>query len=176
MPVASRHGAATSRVHGDHGLGALVRVLLVVHGDLDHSGEPDGRSVSTERDVAQLFVAGALPVAPVLVGGPLEAFVAAFPVPVGPVVFDAAGFLPRNPLFRERRGVHGVQLVVERSDAIPFQLQVEVAVHVLQEVLEPVGGRWLACQPIDVARVMLDQPPELKLFVLPKSSCFDPRL
>ena len=90
----------------------------------------------------------------------------AFPVRVVPVVLDATGPLPRNPLLRVCRRAPGVQLVVERPDAIPLQLQVEVAVHVLQEMLEPVGGRWLACQPIDLARVMMDHPPGLKLLVL----------
>ena len=141
VPVASRHRASTSRVHDDHWLGALVRVLLVVQGDLSCACKPHGTTVSTVRDVAELFVAArALPVAPVLVVGPLEALVGALPVRVAPAAFDDVGILPQNPFLWVCRGVHGIQLVVERPETIPLQLQVEEAVHVFQEVLEPVWG------------------------------------
>ena len=107
-----------------------------------------------------------------LIVGPFQAVVRAPLVVVVPVVLHAVGLLPGNPLLGVRRGVHGVELVVEGPDALPLDFQVEVAVHVHQEVLEPIGGRRLGRQPVDVARVMFDHPPELELLVLPEVQLF----
>ena len=68
--------------------------------------------------------------------------------------------------------VHGVELVVQRPDSIPFELQVQVAVHILQEVLQPVGRRWLLRQPIDVTGIVLHHPPQLELLVFAEVQLF----
>ena len=64
------------------------------------------------------------------------------------------------------RGVHRVQLPVERTDPVPLDLEVQVAVDVHEEVLEPIGWLRSPGTPVDVARVVFDHPPELELGVL----------
>ena len=107
-----------------------------------------------------------------LVGRTLQALVGATPVRVPAIVLHAVGLLPRDPLFWVSGRAHGVELVVQRPDSIPFELQVQVAVHILQEVLQPVGRRWLLRQPIDVTGIVLHHPPQLELLVLAEVQLF----
>ena len=89
-------------------------------------------------------------------------------VRVRAAILDAVGLLPRGPLFRVGGRVHRVQLIIERPDSIPLELEVQEPVDILEEVLQPVGRRWLSRQPVDVARIMLHDPPQFELLVLPE--------
>ena len=89
-------------------------------------------------------------------------------VRVRAVILDAVGLLPRDLLLRVGGGAHRVQLIIERPDSIPLELEVQEPVDVLEEVLQPVGRRWLSRQPVDVARIMLHDPQQLELLVLPE--------
>ena len=96
-------------------------------------------------------------------------------VRVRAVILDAVGFLPRDPLLRMGGGAHRVQLVVERPNSIPLELEVQEPVDVLDEVLQPVGRRWLSRQPVDVARTMLHDP-QFELLVIPEIQLLRPQV
>ena len=173
MPVTSSNGSSAARIHDDHRLRGLVGLLLVVDRNLHDASKPDRPAITSVGNEAELFVAvHAFPVCTVLVGRALQALVGTASVRVPAIVLHAVGLLPRDPLFWVSGRVHGVELVVQRPDSIPFELQVQVAVHILQEVLQPVGRRWLLRQPIDVTGIVLHHPPQLELLVLAEVQLF----
>ena len=67
---------------------------------------------------------------------------------------------------------HRVELVIERSDSISLELQVQEPDNILQKVLQPVRRRGLPRHPVDVTRIILHDPAQLELLVLPKVQLF----